>query len=120
MYQYSNNNNTALGNRRSMAENKQSVNVPISVENGEYFGLSSSDYHSDLSLSDHSPRGRSLTRPELAPVSRHDRLSGDRERRDTRQHDMTRHQSVDRLRHNPGAWDRSRQAMAMVVEPHTD
>ena len=97
-----------------MAENKQSVNVPISVENGEYFGLSSSDYHSDLSLSDHSPRGRSLTRPELAPVSRHDRLSVDRERRDTRQHDMTRHQSVDRLRQRTeGAWDRSRQAMVL-------
>ena len=113
MYQYSSNNNSALGNRRSMAENKQSVNVPISVENGEYFGLSSSDYHSDLSLSDHSPRGRSLTRPELAPVSRHNRLSVDRERRDTRHHDMTRHQSVDRLRHNTGAWDRSRQAMVL-------
>ena len=64
------------------------------IENGEYFGLSSSDYHSDLS--DHSPRGRSLTRPDLASVSRHDRLSVDRERRDTRQQDMTRHQSVDR------------------------
>ena len=115
MYQYSNNNNnSAMGNRRSMAENKQSVNVPISVENGEYFGLSSSDYHSDLSLSDHSPRGRSLTRPELPPVSRHDRLSVDRERRDTRQHDMTRHQSVDRLRQRTeGAWDRSRQAMVL-------
>ena len=81
------------------------------VENGEYFGLSSSDYHSDLS--DHSPRGRSLTRPDLAPVSRHDRLSVDRERRDTRHQDMTRHQSVDRLRHNTGARDRSRQAMVL-------
>ena len=81
------------------------------VENGEYFGLSSSDYHSDLS--DHSPRGRSLTRPDMAPGSRHDRLSVDRERRDTRHQDMTRHQSVDRLRHNTGAYDRSRQAMVL-------
>ena len=31
MYQYSNINNSALGNRRSVAENKQSVNVPISM-----------------------------------------------------------------------------------------
>ena len=66
-----------------------------------------------MSLSDHSPRGRSVTRPDLTPVSRHDRhLSVDRERHDTR-HDMTRHMSVDRLRQHPGAWDRSRQAMVL-------
>ena len=61
------------------------------VENGEYFGVSSSDYHSDMS--DHSPRGRSVTRPDMTPVNRH--------------------QSVDRLRQHTGAWDRSRQAMVL-------
>ena len=74
-----------------------------------------------MSLSDHSPRGRSVTRPDMTPVSRHDRhLSVDRERHDTRQdtrqdtrHDMTRHMSVDRLRQHTGAWDRSRQAMVL-------
>ena len=71
-----------------------------------------------MSLSDHSPRGRSVTRADMTPVTRHDRhLSVDRERHDTRhdmRHDnMTRHQSVDRLRQHTGAWDRSRQAMVL-------
>lgn len=60
MYQYGA--SQASSRRKSMAET-HTVNIPISVENGEYFGMSapsSSDYHSDLSDrdQDHSPRGR--------------------------------------------------------------
>ena len=62
------------------------------MENGEYFGVSSSDYHSDMS--DHSPRGRSVTRPDVTPVIRHQ--SVDRAGRDMRQPDtVTRHDDDD-------------------------
>ena len=83
------------------------------VENGEYFGVSSSDYHSDMS--DHSPRGRSVTRPDMTPVIRHQ--SVDRAGRDMRQPDTVtrhdRHQSVDRLGQDRRSYDRQRQAMVL-------
>jgi len=62
MYQY--NNNSLTSHRRSVAEANKPAKPPsnnnLSVENAEYFGLSSSDYHSDTCES--SPRGRSVSR----------------------------------------------------------
>ena len=75
MFHYNNNISPAPPHSKKphTQESLRSFNVPISkslgeslptsrsmqgVENGEYFSVSSSDYNSDMSLSDHSPRGR--------------------------------------------------------------
>ena len=73
------------------------------VENGEYFGVSltSSDYHSDMS-SDHSPRGRSMSRHDISSIIRN-------ERDDI----IKRHVSVDR-----GKQDRTRHTQAVVIHDY--